>query len=99
MAEVIALVTSVDPLAPYKVSDDLILELVDVTATVEEHWEGAAGTCCVKIVEPHKLIKHQPDAGYMLDNRQVQMTCSKTDEVCLGDQIKFRIVPQQVQTL
>jgi hypothetical protein len=55
--------------------------------------------CYVKIVEPHKLIKHQPDAGYMLDNRQVQMTCSKSDEVCLGDQIKFRILPQQVQTL
>jgi hypothetical protein len=100
MEEVIALVTSVDPLAPYKASADLILELVNVTATIEDDSEdGAGSTCWVKVVEPHRLIKHQPDAGYMLDNRKVQMTCSKRDEVRLGDQIKFRIVPQQVQTL
>jgi hypothetical protein len=95
MEEVIALVTSVDPLAPYKVSADLILELVNVTATLENDSEGGPGsTCWVKVVEPHKLIKRQPDAEYILDNRKVQMTCSKSDEVRLGDQIKFRIVPQ-----
>jgi hypothetical protein len=99
MEEVIALVTSVDSLAPYKVSADLILELVNVTATVENDSEAEVGsTCWVKVVEPHKLIKHQPDAGYMLDNRKVQMTCSKSDEIRLADPIKFRIVPQQVQT-
>jgi hypothetical protein len=34
--------TSIDPLAAYKVSDDLIVELVDVTATVEDDSEGAS---------------------------------------------------------
>lgn len=97
MNEVIALVTSVDPLAPYKVSADLVLELVNVTATIEDDPEvAAASTCWVKIVEPQRLIKHQPDAGYILDNRKVQMTCSISDEVRLGDQVKFKIVPQQV---
>jgi len=42
MAEIITLVTSIDPLAPYKASDDLMLELVNVTATVEDDPEGAA---------------------------------------------------------
>jgi hypothetical protein len=94
MAEITVLVTSTDPLAAYKVSDDLILELVNVTATVEDDSEGAAaGTCWVQIVEPHKLVKNQPHGGYMLDNRQVQMTCAKSAGVRLGDQIKFRIVP------
>jgi hypothetical protein len=36
MAEIVTVVTSIDPLAPYKVSDDLLLELVNVTATVED---------------------------------------------------------------
>ena len=45
-------VTSLDPLAPYKVYDDLILELANVTATVEDDSQGAAsGTCRVEIVE------------------------------------------------
>ena len=52
MVEVIALVTSVDPLAPYKVSDDLILELVDVSATVEGHSEGAAA-CATSRLSNH----------------------------------------------
>jgi hypothetical protein len=39
MAEISMLVTSIDPLAAYKVSDDLIVELVDVTATVEDDLE------------------------------------------------------------
>jgi hypothetical protein len=34
MAEISMVVTSIDPLAPHKVSDDLMLELVNVTATV-----------------------------------------------------------------
>jgi hypothetical protein len=94
MAEISMLVTSIDPLAAYKVSDDLIVELVDVTATVEDDLEGASvGTWWIQIIEPHKLVKHQPPGGYMLDNRQVQMTCAKSAGVSLGDRIKFRIVP------
>ena len=93
MAELSMLVTSIDPLAAYKVSDDLIVELVNVTATVEDDSEGASvGTWWVQIIEPHKLVKHQPHGGYMLDNRQVQMTCAKSAGVSLGDRIKFRIV-------
>ena len=88
------LVTSIDPLAAYKVSDDLIVELVNVTATVEDDSEGASvGTWRVQIIEPHKLVKHQPHGGYMLDNRQVQLTCAKSAGVGLGNRIKFRIVP------
>ena len=87
------LVTSIDPLAAYKVSDDLIVELVNVTATVEDDSEGASvGTWWVQIVEPLELVKHQPPGGYMLDNRQVQMTCAKSAGVSLGDRINFRIV-------
>jgi hypothetical protein len=94
MAEISMLVTSIDRLAAYKVSDDLIVELVDVTATVEDDSEGASvGTWWVQIIEPCKLVKHQPHGGYMLDNRQVQMTCTKSAGVSLGDRIRFRIVP------
>jgi hypothetical protein len=35
MAEISMLITSIDPLAAYKVCDDLIVELVDVTATLK----------------------------------------------------------------
>ena len=42
MAEISMLVTSIDPLAAYKVSDDLILELMSVTASVEDDSEGAS---------------------------------------------------------
>ena len=94
MAEISMLVTSIDPLAAYKVSDDLILELMNVTASVEDDSAGASvGTWWVQIVEPHELAKHQPHGGYMLDNRQVQMTCTKSAGITLGDRIKFRIVP------
>ena len=93
MAEIIMLVTSIDQLAPYKASEDLMLELVNVTATVEDDPEGvAAGTCRVEIIEPHNLIKNQPHGGYMLYDRHVQMTCSKSAGVSLGHQIKFRVV-------
>jgi hypothetical protein len=94
MAEISMLVTSIDVLAAYKVCDDLIVDLVDVTATVEDDSEGASvGTWWIQIIEPHKLVAHQPHGGYMLDNRQVQMTCAKSAGVSLGDRIKFRIVP------
>ena len=94
MAEISMLVTSIDRLAAYKVSDDLVVELVDVTATVEDDSEGASvGTWWIQIIEPHKLVKRQPHGGYMLDNRQVQMTCAKSARVSFGDRIKFRIVP------
>jgi hypothetical protein len=73
------LVNSIDPLAPYKVSDDLILQLVNVTALIRNDPEGvAAATCWIEIIEPHNLAKHQPPGGYLLDNRQVQMTCAKS---------------------
>jgi hypothetical protein len=93
MAELITIVTSIDPLAAYKVSDDLILELVSVTVTVDDDSEGASvGAWWVQLVEPHELVKHQPPGGYMLDNRHVQLTCAKTAGISLGDQIKFKIV-------
>jgi hypothetical protein len=54
MAEIIALVTSIDSLAPFKVSDDLILEFVNVTTLVKIDPENAAaGACRVEIVAPH----------------------------------------------
>ena len=94
MAEISMLVTSIDPLAPYKVSDDLVLELMSVTASVEDDSEGASvGPWWVQIVEPHKLVRHQPHGGYMLDNRQVQVTCAKSAGISLGERMKFRIVP------
>jgi hypothetical protein len=93
MAQIVMVVTSIDSLAAYKVSDDLILELVGVTATVDDDSEGASvGTWWVQVVEPHELAKHQPPGGYMLDNRQVQMTCAKNSGISLGDRIKLRIV-------
>ena len=42
MAQIVMVVTSIDTLAAYKVSDDLILELVGVTATVDDDSEGAS---------------------------------------------------------
>jgi hypothetical protein len=93
MADIFTLVTSIDPLAPYKVSNDLLLELVNVITTIEDDPEGAAaGMGWVQIVEPHELIKHQPAVGYMLKDRHVQMTFAKSAGVCLGDRIKFRTV-------
>jgi hypothetical protein len=93
MAEITTIVTSIDTLAAYKVSDDLMLELVSVTATVENDPRRATDTQRVEVVEPLELVKHQPSGGYMLDNSQVQLTCAKSAGVCLGDQIKFRIIP------
>ena len=57
--------TSIDPLAPYKVSDDFILVLVNVTATVVDDPEiAAAGMNWIQIVEAHELVKRQPPKGY-----------------------------------
>jgi hypothetical protein len=87
------LVNSIDPLAPYKVSDDLILELVNVTALIKNDPEDvAAASCWIEIIEPHHLAKHQPRGGYVLDNRQVQLTCAKGAGVHLGDEIRARVV-------
>ena len=87
-------VNSIDPLAPYKVSDDMVLELASVTAIIKLDPEGAAAAACwVEIVEPHNLALHQPPGGYPLDDRQVHMTCAKSAGVCLGDEIKFRVAP------
>jgi hypothetical protein len=93
VAEITILVNSIDPLAPYKVSHDLILELVNVTAIVKVDLEDAAtATCWIEIIEPHNLAKHQPHGGYILDNRQVQMTCAKGAGVSLGDEIRAKVV-------
>jgi hypothetical protein len=86
------LVNSIDPLAPYKASSDLVLELVSVTAIVEiDPEDAAAASCRVEIVEPHTLVIHQPPGGYLLDNRQIQMTCAKSAGVRLGDEIRARV--------
>jgi len=87
------LVSSIDPLAPYKVSDDLMLELVSVTAIIKIDPGGAAAAPCrVEIIEPHNLAVHQPRGGYMLCDRHVQMTCAKGTGVRPGDEIRFRVV-------
>jgi hypothetical protein len=87
------LINSIDSLAPYKVSDDQILELVNVTALIKTDPEGAAAAACwIKIIEPHNLAKHQPGVGYLLDNRQIQMTCARSAGVHLGDEIRAKVV-------
>jgi hypothetical protein len=91
MAQSVMIVTSIDTPAAYKVSDDLILGLVGVTATVDDDSEGASvGTWWVQVIKPHELAKHQPPGGYILDKRQVQMTCAKNSGISLGDRIKFK---------
>jgi hypothetical protein len=87
------LVNSIDPLAPYKVADDLILDLVNVTAIVKVDPEDAAtATCWIEIIEPYNLAKHQPHGGYILDNRQIQLTCAKGAGVSLGDEIRAKVI-------
>ena len=93
MAEIIMTVNSIDSIAPYKVSDDLILQLVNVTALIKVDPEDvAADICRIQIIEPHNLATHQPPGGYILDNRQVQMTCAKSAGVRLGQEIRFRVI-------
>jgi hypothetical protein len=93
MSEVTMVVSSIDPLAPYKASDDLVLELVSVTAIVKiDPEDAAAAPCRVEIVGPHTLIVHQPPGGYMLDNRQIQITCAKSAGIRLGDEIRLRVI-------
>jgi hypothetical protein len=96
VAEIILMVKSVDPLAPYKVSNDLVLELVSVTAIVKVDPEGAAASdCWVEIVEPHNVALHEPPGGYPLGDRQLQMTCAKSASVQLGDEIRARVLAQK----
>ena len=57
-------VNSIDPLAPYKASDDLVLDLVNVTAIIKNDPEDiGAAPCRVEIVEPHNLAIHEPPGG------------------------------------
>ena len=87
------LVNSIDSLAPYKASADLVLELVNVTAIIKDDQEGAsAASHWVEIIEPHNLALHQPPGGYLLDNHQLQMTCAKSSGVRLGDEIRLRVI-------
>ena len=87
------LVNSIDPLAPYKVSDDMVLELVSVTAIIKVDPEDAgAAPCRVEIIEPHNLAIHEPPGGFSLDNRQIQMTCAKSAGIRLGDEITLRVI-------
>lgn len=93
MAEITAIVTSIDELAAYKLSDDLLLELLSVTATAEHDPQPAARTPTrVEVIEPVELIKHQPPGGYFLDNRQVRLTCAKGAAVHLEGRIRFRTI-------
>jgi hypothetical protein len=93
MAEIIALVISIETLAPFKASDDLVLEFVNVTALVRDDPENAgADSCRVEIIEPHNLIRNQPPGGYILADHHVQMTCAKSAQVRLEQEIKFRVV-------
>jgi hypothetical protein len=44
------LVNSIDPLAPYKVSDDLILELVNVNALIKLDPEMCISRCLKDVI-------------------------------------------------
>jgi hypothetical protein len=46
MSEITMVVSSIDPLAPYKASDDLVLELVSVAAIIKVDPEDAAAAPC-----------------------------------------------------
>jgi hypothetical protein len=94
MTEISTVVTSIDELAPYKLSDDLLLEMVSVTVRIEQDPEhGTPKPARVEIFEPLNLIKHQPPGGYLIDNRQVRLTCAKSAGVRIGDSIRFRTIP------
>jgi hypothetical protein len=54
--------------------------------------DNAAAACWIEIIEPHNLAKHQPRGGYMLVDRQVQMTCAKSSSIHLEDEIRARVV-------
>jgi hypothetical protein len=41
------------------------------------------------------MILHQSPGGYLLEDRQVHMTCAKSASVGLGDEIKFRVAFQR----
>jgi hypothetical protein len=59
VAEIIMVVNSIDR-SP-KASDDLVLDLVNVTAIIKNDPEDAgAAPCRVEIVEPHNQAIHEP---------------------------------------
>jgi hypothetical protein len=77
-------ITSIDPLAPYKVSSDLVLEVVSVTAVVPDDPDGVASAGArVVILEPLEIANHQPPGGYILDDRRLRLTYTKSAEVRL----------------
>ena len=89
VAELIMLLNSIQALAPYKASDDLMPELVNVTAIIKDNREGAgAASCRVEIVEPHNLgIQQPPERVHARQSAgsNVQMPCTKSAGVGLGD--------------
>ncbi len=94
MAAIILVVSSIDPLAPYKVSSDLVLELVSATAIVKLDPDGlATAGARIVILEPLELTKHQPPGGYILDDRRLKLTCTKSAGVQLGDEINAKLNP------
>ena len=93
MPELTMVVNSIDPLAPYKVSDDLLLDLVNATAIIKIDSENVAvAPCWVEIIEPHNLALHQPLGGYPLDNRQIQITCARSSGIRLGNELRLRVI-------
>ena len=48
----------------------------------------------VQIVEPQELAKDQAPSGYVIDNRQVQMTFAKGAEIRVGDRINSGSFPK-----
>jgi hypothetical protein len=92
MTEISTLVTSIETLAPYRLSDDLLLDLLSVTVTAEHDPPSpAVWPLYGRIIEPDKLVPHQPPGGYLLENGRAQLTCTRTAGISLGDQIRFRI--------
>jgi len=57
VAEIIMLVNSIDPLAPYKVSDDLMLELVSVTAIIKGGSFVVEGLSLPRIGQRFEIVK------------------------------------------
>ena len=69
MAEIIARVISIDPLAPFKVSDDLVLEFVNVTALDRKFiaWQDAVGHWRFPVWPFDKTGRPFPDLASILD--------------------------------
>jgi hypothetical protein len=73
---------------PYKFSDDLILELVNVTATLEDPGDAVPDTCWIQIVEPHDLIKHQQEPA-RITLKEVCENCLRVGKCTLA---KLRMI-------